>query len=85
MWIFKQANIGEFQEKEYGKYFTYRLTKDSWAIENGLLHEIDVLDGVRYATVKKTRAYVATDVTDDNKPILERWEIKNHLYYRDSH
>ena len=69
--------IGEFQEKTFGKYFTYSKTNDSWAIANGCTHEIDVLDGVRFAKVLKTVAHVCVD-----ENLFEVWAIKNHIKYK---
>lgn len=58
----RELNIGEFQECDYGNYFTYRKTDNLWAIEQGYMHEIDVGDcQVRFARVLKTVAYVCTD------------------------
>jgi len=55
-----EENIGSFIEKEFKHEFTYRNTKDEWAIAQGYKHEIDVgYNGdVRFANVKKTVAYV---------------------------
>jgi len=72
------TNVGEFQEKDYGKFFTYRKTSNPWALSNGLEHEIDVLDGVRFADVKATVAYVCIDEDLEGNALLERWEIKKH-------
>lgn len=71
-----QNCTGEFQEKDHGKFFTYRLTKDQWALSKGFTHEVDVLDGIRYAVVKKTVAKVLLD--EDQ---VESWNIKNHNIY----
>jgi hypothetical protein len=77
-------NTGEFQEKEYGKHFTYRKTDNLWAIEHGFMHEVDVLDGVRFARVMKTVAYVCTDEDEYGKPVHQIWQIKNHkLYFKE--
>jgi uncharacterized protein YggL (DUF469 family) len=81
MHIHNKLNIGEFQEVGYNQYFTYRKTDAEYAVKHGLTHEIDVLDGIRYATVKKTVVYVATDEDEDGKPVIEKWNIKNHLVY----
>lgn len=50
---FNTDNLGEFQERERGRWFTYRATSNSWALSHGLTHEVDVLDGVRFAIVKR--------------------------------
>lgn len=75
------SNIGEFQEVDHGSYFTYKATNDKWAIDNGYNHEIDVLDGLRYANVKKTVAYVVVDEDVDGMPVVEKWSIKRHNVY----
>jgi len=75
---FDTQNLGEFQEKTCGKWFTYRQTTNPWALSNGLNFEIDVLDGVRFAKVKKTVVYVCTDESDTGEPVLQHWEISKH-------
>ena len=72
-------NIGYFTEKDFGREFTYKLTKDEWAIEHGYTHEIDVNYGnICFAVVKKTVVYVCTS---DNTS--EKWYIKNHVMLND--
>lgn len=77
----RDLNTGEFQECECGNYFTYRKTTNLWAIEHGYMHEIDVLDGVRFARVLKTVAYVCTDEDAAGKPVFQIWKIKKHNIY----
>ena len=81
MWRFDKQNTGEFVEVQYGKGFTYRETSNEWALENGLKHEIDVLDGVRFANVMVTVAYVAVDEGPEGKAILEKWNIRKNRVY----
>ena len=76
MYTFNPKNLGEIQEREYGKWFTFRNTVDEWAKKNRLPHEIDVLDGVRYAKVLKTVAYVAVDEAPDGRAVIEKWTLK---------
>lgn len=75
---FDRKPTGIFQEKDKGNWFTYRPTNDQWALDNGFLHEIDVLDGVRFANVKKTVVYVCVDEDAYGKSVVERWDIKGH-------
>jgi hypothetical protein len=82
MYRVNTENLGEFQEKTCGKWFSYRLTSNPWALSHGLNFEIDVLDGVRFAKVKKTVVYVCTDETDTGAPVLQHWEINKHLQYK---
>ena len=78
---FDQPNIGEIREADHGKWFSYRETKDPWALERGLPHELDVLDGVRFAKVLKTVAHVCCDEAADGSPKLAAWKIKKHIVY----
>lgn len=72
--------LGEFQEKDHGKWFTYRHTNDPWAKKHGLTHEIDVgpHGDVRFGNVKSTRVHIATDENDDGTPKLDTWHLKKH-------
>lgn len=72
---------GEFQEREHGKFFTYRQTENEWALGFGMHHEIDVLDGVRYGNVLKTVAHVCVDQGRYGEPIKQAWSIRNHHTY----
>ena len=67
--------IGEFQEKDFKQWFTISKTDNEFAKANGLDFEIDVLDGVRYAKILKTVAYVAVDEDEVGKPVLEKWDL----------
>lgn len=85
MMTMRELNEGEFQECEYGNYFTYRKTDNLWAIEQGFMHEIDVGDGgVRFARVLKTVAYVCVDEDANGKAVFQIWKIKKHLRYNES-
>jgi hypothetical protein len=75
------GDSGEFFLKETGKYFTFRLTDNPWALKHGLQHEIDVLDGVRFGIVKKTAAYVAIDEYPDGSPVGQSWIISRRKTY----
>lgn len=81
---FNTDNLGEFQERERGRWFTYRATSNPWALSNGLNFEIDVLDGVRFARVKKTVVHVCVNEGDSGEPIIELWQLNKHYqpYYQ---
>jgi hypothetical protein len=81
MYKFNYSNIGEIQNDEHSGWYTYRETSNPWAKENGLKHEIDVLDGVRFANVKKTVVYVAVDEAADGSAVLEKWNLRKHVAY----
>lgn len=40
---FNTDNLGEFQEYERGRWFTYRATSNPWALAHGLTHEVECL------------------------------------------
>lgn len=75
---YNPENLGEFQEYDRKCWFTYRTTLDPWALSHGLTHEVDVLDGVRFAIIKKTCARMCLSEGDSGKPILESWKFKRH-------
>ena len=75
------GDSGEFFLKETGKYFTFRPTNNPWAIKNGLTHEIDVLDGIRFGIVKKTSAYVAVDEDEFGHSVGQCWIISRRKNY----
>jgi len=83
MMTLKEDNVGEFREVEYGNWFTYRETTNPWALENGLQHEVDVLEGVRYANVLKTVCKIAIDENPDGTPYVVSWKIIKHHKYND--
>lgn len=86
-----EAPVGYFQTGVGGPYplhFEYNEIKktpgrlltdrDTWALEQGLLHRIFTIDGHRYGLVTRSRAYVAKD---DGK--VDRWVIRKHTRYVD--
>lgn len=75
------GDSGEFYLPETGKYFTFRPTNNPWAAQHDLIHAIDVLDGVRFAIVRKGVAYVAIDEDANGYPVLERWTITKRRTY----
>ncbi len=80
--------IGQFQEKECGKFFEYRISEGNtplqgnYGLNHGFIHEIAMIDGsVRFANVKKTVAYVVINEDDLGMPIVEKWQIK-HIWQK---
>lgn len=73
--------LGDFQEKDFGHWFSYYKSSNDWGISHGLPHEIATIGGKRSANVLKTVAYVSVDEGPDGKPIVEKWHLKkNHPY-----
>ena len=82
MWTWNNGdNVGEFTEQDYGKVFTYRAAKEHEYNPYGLPYLVDVLDGTRFAFVKKTVAYICVDQDENGDPVFEKWQIKNHKLY----
>jgi hypothetical protein len=69
--------IGEFQEDDFGNWFTYRPNRDErMALQYP--HEVDVGPNgdTRHALVKKTVAYVLVD-----EDTVEKWSLAKHNIY----
>ena len=79
MWKFSETSVGEFVEQDFGKCFTYN--KVGEYNPYNVLHEIDVLDGTRFANVKQTVCYVVVDEDAEGNPVFEKWNIKKHVKY----
>lgn len=74
---------GEFKHLETKKTFFY-ITTDSTLFEGyNQVIELKETDTQRYATVKKTVAYVVVDENPDGSPVVEKWPIKL-LWRRDN-
>jgi len=75
--------VGEFREKDHGKIFHYSKTEpNSWGAKHGFPHEIHMFDGhKRFAHVKGTVAHVITDEDEHGKPVVDKWNIKQHKKY----
>ena len=75
--------LGCFDNSEYDTFFEYANRTEfdgDWAEDHP--HIIFMSDGsVRYATIKKTVAYVVIDEAIDGNPITEHWAIKRHRQY----
>ncbi|CAB4200434.1 hypothetical protein UFOVP1355_45 [uncultured Caudovirales phage] len=82
MYTFNDSNLGEFQLRSTGVWFTYRETTNPWALENGLRHEYDVLDGIRFANVKKTVVHACIDEDEDAKAVIETRQLKSNVVYK---
>ena len=76
---FNTKHIGEFREVDAGNYFTYKMAEGPAFGE--YIHEVDVLDGYRYAKVLKTVAYIVVDEDEYGQPVVEKWSIEDHFTY----
>ena len=84
-WTHTQDPIGAFVEKSAGNTFEYS-TNDERAHWCDFPHKVWVGglvndQGYRYATVKKTVAYVAVDEDERGQPVVEKWLIRAHREY----
>ena len=80
--------IGTFKNKQYGTSFDYEKNRSLYWLPNGdYPHRVWVSDnpiaesGWRYANVKKTVAHIVVDEDSYGQPIIEKWQIKNHVTY----
>ena len=78
---YNDSALGEFMN-ENKNWYTYAPNTNPWAIEHGLTHEIDVLDGKRSAIVKKTVVIVAVDENGDGTPVIEKWKLNKHNIFK---
>lgn len=74
-------SCGEFYLKETGRWFTFSKNSNSWGKSHGFEYEIDVLDGKRCATIKKTVAYIVVDEDACGNPVVEKWNISKLSHY----
>lgn len=81
--------LGSFVEKEKRNIFEYAVRPDE-GIDFApdcphIVYVTNVIDGIdmgyRYAKVLKTVAWVVVDVDDNDDPIYDKWEIKDHRFY----
>lgn len=68
--------IGDFQNTETGKWFSFRANTCAWGKQHGYEHEIDTVAGPRSAMVLKSRVYVVVDEDEHGNPVAEKWLIK---------
>ena len=83
-----EKTVGEFYEKTGKQAFEYRMSQDSWGKSHGYPHEVCVSrkdykgkGEWRAANVKATVCYIVTDEGEGGKPVVEKWDIKNHVKY----
>tara|TARA_B110000503_G_scaffold5725_1_gene7905 strand:+ start:250 stop:528 length:279 start_codon:yes stop_codon:yes gene_type:complete len=87
-WTHTVAPVGRFVEKDAGNTFEYSINDDLSMPEyykfphivwvGGLVND----QGYRYATVKKTVAYIVTDEDEYGNPVIEKWNIKQNVAYQ---
>ena len=82
--------IGCFTEKDVGNYFEYSNNPDrkegceDWCCFPHLVWVGDTAGGgwgYRYATVKKTVAYIVVNEDEYGKPVIEKWPLKKNIEY----
>lgn len=83
---------GYFTEKDFGRPFEYKMNPEmvlhpDMKTGRNTVYPHLVFCGpegvqVRRAFIKKTVAYVVVDEIDNDKFVIEKWQIKNHRLYR---
>jgi hypothetical protein len=77
--------LGSFVEKEVRGFHEYSANTDDMSGESvftrSFPHVLHTLDGVRYARILKTVAYIAVDEDAYGMPVVEKWYITSHKKY----
>ena len=75
-------SIGSFIEKDCNLTHDYGLNEDdmtgTW---EQFPHVLFTNDGIRYANVKKTVAYIAVNEDKYGAPVVEKWSIRSLVEY----
>lgn len=82
---------GYFVEKSYGRAFEYKVNPET-VLHPDMKTGLNVIyphlvfvgpqgDQVRMALVKKTVAYVVVDEIDNDRYVIEKWQIKDLREY----
>lgn len=79
-----KPHSGRFNEVEFGKRFDFYKLETPMVDCGGNVFEYLFYAGpegneIRYCNLKKTRAYVATDIDSNGNFIVETWKIKNKV------
>ena len=85
-WTHTQAPMGVFTECDAGRVFEYSVNDTGSEAPWDFPHRVWVGgvvndQGWRYATVKKTVAYVVVDEDEHGDPVIEKWQIRGHKEY----
>ncbi len=74
--------LGSFVEKDVRGFHEYSANTDdmtgAWVSPWEFPHVLHTLDGVRYARILKTVAYIAVDEDEYGLPVVEKWYITSH-------
>lgn len=74
--------LGSFREADQRNLFEYAIRPDEGIdFAPDCPHIVYVQDGVRYARVLKTVAWIAVGENDDGSPIYEKWTLREHHQY----
>jgi|TARA_R110000787_G_scaffold198055_1_gene309238 hypothetical protein len=78
--------IGGFREKDYYHFFEFSKNDPDHLLDGvHYPHKVWVGDvfgsPYRYATVKKTVAYILVDEDEYGEPVVEKWAIKEQTVY----
>ena len=82
--------VGAFNEKTNGNRFEFseRPAEEKAIFAPAYDHQVFVgpfgQEETRAARILKTVAYVVVDEASDGTPIVEKWDLKNHIIYREA-
>lgn len=80
-WTHAENQVGVFTECETGNHFEFSPNNDGNFFGNDFAHIVWVLNGYRYANVKKTVLEICID-EDENGPVVQKWHIRNKRDYK---
>jgi hypothetical protein len=73
--------LGSFTEKDVGGRHEYSANTDDMTASWDFPHVLHTFDGIRYARILKTVAYIAVDEDAYGQPVVEKWNIASHRQY----
>lgn len=73
--------LGSFVEKDVRGFHEYSPNTDDMTGAWDFPHVLHTFDGVRYARILKTVAYIAVDEDEYGLPVVEKWDITSHKKY----
>ncbi len=73
--------LGSFTEKDARGRHEYSANTDEMTSAWDFPHVLHTFDGIRYARILKTVAYICVDEDKYGNPVVEKWGITSHRQY----
>jgi hypothetical protein len=71
-----QTIVGQFEEREHGQYFEYRVNTRPDLSDQPFEIFVGPHAETRFGNVLKTVAHVVVDEDANGEPVVEKWDIK---------